>query len=68
MAGHGPDNASYDRVVASGLARETLEDIMAYMFESRRVQRLTRLGIESPLMQLDYDHCWSGSAKAELPR
>lgn len=68
MAGHGPDKASYDRAIAAELTPDRIEDMMAFMFESRRVLCPTRFAMESPLMQLDYDHCWSGFAKAELPR
>jgi len=68
MAGHGPDKASYERALAAALTPERIDDMMAFMFESRRVLRPTRLAMESPLMQLDYDDCWSGFAKAKLPR
>jgi homogentisate 1,2-dioxygenase len=40
---------------------------MAFMFESRWVIRPTRFATSSPLMQLDYDDCWSGFTKAQTP-
>ncbi|MDZ5649578.1 homogentisate 1,2-dioxygenase [Nitrospirillum sp. BR 11828] len=68
MSGHGPDRTSYERAVAADLKPHKIENTMAFMFESRWVIRPTRFAIETPLMQLDYDDCWSGFTKAELPR
>ncbi|RYD82426.1 MAG: homogentisate 1,2-dioxygenase, partial [Sphingomonadales bacterium] len=68
MAGHGPDKASYDAAIAADLKPQKIEKTMAFMFESSAVLRPTRFAVESPLMQLDYDDCWSGFTKAELPK
>ena len=67
MSGHGPDRASYEAAVAATLAPHRIEGTMAFMFESRHVLRPTAFALESPTMQLDYDDCWSGFAKAVLP-
>lgn len=67
MAGHGPDRASYEKAIAVELAPHKIEDTMAFMFESRWVIRPTRFAIETPLVQLDYDDCWEGFAKAQVP-
>ena len=67
MAGHGPDQASYENAVAAGLKPHRIDNTMAFMVESRYVIRPTRAAVESPLMQLDYDDCWAGFRKAELP-
>jgi homogentisate 1,2-dioxygenase len=67
MAGHGPDRASYEKAIATELAPHKIEDTMAFMFESRWVIRPTRFAIETPLVQLDYDDCWEGFAKARVP-
>ncbi|RSU57785.1 homogentisate 1,2-dioxygenase [Sphingobium yanoikuyae] len=67
MAGHGPDRASYDKAIAADLAPQRIADTMAFMFESRMVLRPTRWAMESPLLQPDYDECWSGFRKAQLP-
>jgi homogentisate 1,2-dioxygenase len=40
---------------------------MAFMFESRHVLRPTRWAMATPLLQPDYDACWDGFAKAQLP-
>ncbi|MEA1674818.1 homogentisate 1,2-dioxygenase [Nitrospirillum sp. BR 11163] len=68
MSGHGPDRTSYERAVAADLKPHKIENTMAFMFESRWVIRPTRFATETPLMQLDYDDCWAGFTKAELPR
>ncbi|MGK6320722.1 homogentisate 1,2-dioxygenase [Sphingomonas sp. DT-204] len=67
MAGHGPDQASYDGAVRAELRPHKIENTMAFMFESRFVFRPTRFATETPLAQLDYDDCWSGFRKAEVP-
>jgi homogentisate 1,2-dioxygenase len=67
MSGHGPDRASYDAATAAELKPHKIESTMAFMFESRSVLRPTRFALESPLAQLDYDDCWSGFTKAQLP-
>lgn len=67
MSGHGPDRESYEKAVASNLAPHKIEDTMAFMFESRWVIRPTRFATETPLHQLDYDDCWTGFTKAQVP-
>jgi homogentisate 1,2-dioxygenase len=37
------------------------------MFETRLVLRPTRLALETPALQRDYDSCWSGFAKLFEP-
>lgn len=67
MSGHGPDRESYEKAVASNLAPHKIENTMAFMFESRLVIRPTRFAVETPLAQLDYDDCWAGFSKAQVP-
>lgn len=67
MSGHGPDQASYEKAVAADLTPHKIENTMAFMFESRNVFRLTRWANETPLAQLDYDDCWNGFRKAQVP-
>ncbi|WP_093087540.1 homogentisate 1,2-dioxygenase [Sphingobium sp. AP50] len=67
MSGHGPDQASYDGAVRAELAPHKIENTMAFMFESRFPFQPTRFALETPLCQLDYDDCWSGFRKAQLP-
>jgi homogentisate 1,2-dioxygenase len=68
LSGHGPDRVSYERAVAADLKPHKIEHTLAFMFESRWVIRPTAWALETPLMQLDYDDCWAGFTKAELPR
>jgi homogentisate 1,2-dioxygenase len=68
MSSHGPDKASYDKAVAATLAPHKIDDTMAFMFESRWVIRPTRFAAEAPFAQPDYESCWTGFTKAELPR
>jgi len=67
MSGHGPDQASYEAAVSAELAPHKIENTMAFMFESRFVFKTTRFARETPLCQLDYDECWSGFQKAQVP-
>ncbi len=68
MNGHGPDKASYDKAVAADLAPHRIDNTMAFMFESRHVLRPTPWAMATPLRQDDYDTCWDGFTKAELPK
>jgi homogentisate 1,2-dioxygenase len=67
MSGHGPDRASYEAAVGATLTPHRIENTMAFMFESRFPFRTTRFAQETPLCQLDYDDCWTGFRKAQLP-
>ena len=67
MSGHGPDQASYEGAIKADLQPHKIKDTLAFMFESRWVIRPTRFAMETPALQSDYDHCWSGFQKAKLP-
>lgn len=67
MSAHGPDVASHDRAVAATLAPHRIEATMAFMFESRLPFVATPWAMATPLLQRDYDECWTGFAKARLP-
>ncbi|WP_022681605.1 homogentisate 1,2-dioxygenase [Sphingobium bisphenolivorans] len=67
MASHGPDVDSYRRAVSAELNPQKIEGSMAFMFESRYAFRPTEWAMETSLLQSDYDACWSGFRKAELP-
>ena len=67
MNGHGPDRESYEKAIAADLKPVKIDNTLAFMFESRRVIRPTRFATETPLLQDDYDACWSDFAKATLP-
>jgi homogentisate 1,2-dioxygenase len=67
MSGHGPDRESYERAVTVELKPHKIDNTLAFMFESRWVIRPTRFATETPLAQLDYDDCWDGFTKAQVP-
>ena len=67
MSGHGPDRESHERAVAATLAPQRIENTMAFMFETRHVLTPTRWAVETDLLQRDYDSCWQGFRKAQLP-
>jgi homogentisate 1,2-dioxygenase len=67
MSAHGPDQATYERAIETDLGPCRLDDTMAFMFETRAIIGLTRHAAESPLCQRDYDNCWKGFHKAQLP-
>jgi homogentisate 1,2-dioxygenase len=67
MSGHGPDADTYATAVSAELSPHKIEDTMAFMFESRLILRPTGWAMETPLLQNDYDECWSGFRKAQLP-
>ena len=68
MSGHGPDRPSYERAIHADLSPVRTDNGMAFMFESRFAFSPTRFAMETPLCQLDYDDCWAGFQKAQVPR
>lgn len=67
MAGHGPDLGSYEGAIKAELGPHRVENTMAFMFESCHVFQPTNFAMTTPLMQLDYDDCWAGFPKAQVP-
>ena len=67
MNGHGPDQASYEKASAAALAPMKIDGTMAFMFETRSVIRPTAWAMKTPGLQLDYDNCWRGFKKAQIP-
>jgi homogentisate 1,2-dioxygenase len=68
MSAHGPDRETYDKAVSSDLAPSKIDGTLAFMFETRWVISPTRAAIESPVLQTDYDACWTNLKKATLPK
>ncbi len=66
MSGHGPDQATYEAAVAADLKPHKIEGTLAFMFETRAPIRVSKWAESSPLMQLDYDDCWSGFEKGRV--
>ena len=63
MLPHGPDAAGFDKATSVELKPVKLDDTMAFMFETRFPQHLTRFAAELETLQPDYADCWSGLKK-----
>ncbi|MGI4818556.1 MAG: homogentisate 1,2-dioxygenase [Janthinobacterium lividum] len=66
MSGHGPDQASWEGATNADLKPHKIENTLAFMFETRMPIRTTTWAEQTPLMQLDYDDCWSGFDKGRV--
>jgi homogentisate 1,2-dioxygenase len=55
MLPHGPDQEAFERASAADLKPQKLEGTLAFMFESRLPQRVTRFAAECPQLQKEYD-------------
>lgn len=67
MSAHGPDVASHAKASAEALAPHKIDNTMAFMFESRWPIQPSAAALASPLLQKEYDACWTGFEKAKLP-
>jgi homogentisate 1,2-dioxygenase len=63
MLAHGPDASGFDKATKSDLKPVKLEDTMAFMFETRFPQMLTRHAAETETRQDDYLDCWEDLRK-----
>ena len=63
MLPHGPDAQSFQRASESELRPMKLTDTLAFMFETRFPQHLTRYAAELETLQEDYPECWAGLEK-----
>lgn len=63
MLPHGPDANAFDRASNAKLEARKLSSTMAFMFETRYPQHVTKYAAELPALQKDYRECWSA-----LPR
>jgi homogentisate 1,2-dioxygenase len=59
MLPHGPDKAAYDHATKVELKPSKLTGTMAFMFETRFPQHVTKFAAESPTLQPDYASCWT---------
>lgn len=58
MSAHGPDASAYQKAVSQTLVPEYYDNILAFMFESRLVWRLTYQAFYADYRQKDYVRCW----------
>src|SRR6516225_9248847 len=60
MRPHGPDETAFEHASNSELKPVKLTDTMAFMFETRFPQRLTKYAADLKERQDDYMDCWKG--------
>ena len=58
MLAHGPDAEAFERASNAKLEPVKLTGTMAFMFETRFPQRITRYAAESSVLDRDYQDCW----------
>ena len=63
MLAHGPDAFGFDKATQAELKPVKLEETMAFMFETRFPQMLTKHAAETETLQDDYIDCWNGLKK-----
>jgi homogentisate 1,2-dioxygenase len=63
MLPHGPDRDAFEHASNVKLEPVKLTGTMAFMFETRFPQVLTRYAAETPALQPDYQDCWKGLQK-----
>ena len=60
MMPHGPDRDAFEKASTVELKPVKLSDTMAFMFETRFPQMVTRFAAELETLQTDYVNCWEG--------
>ncbi|MBX3518961.1 MAG: homogentisate 1,2-dioxygenase [Xanthobacteraceae bacterium] len=63
MLPHGPDVDAFEHASNVELKPVKLKNTLAFMFETRFRQRVTKYAATSPALQDDYIDCWSGLKK-----
>ena len=63
MLPHGPDTEAFERASNSELKPHKLENTMAFMFETRFPQRVTKYAAAHASLQHDYVDCWADIKK-----
>ncbi len=63
MLPHGPDGDAFSKASAADLKPVKLTNTLAFMFETRYPQHLTRYAAELETLQKDYVECWTGLEK-----
>jgi homogentisate 1,2-dioxygenase len=63
MLPHGPDKSAFDRASQTDLKPVKLTNTMAFMWETRFPQQLTRYAATLASLQDNYADCWSGLGK-----
>jgi homogentisate 1,2-dioxygenase len=63
MLPHGPDSDAFEHASNAELKPVKLTNTLAFMFETRFRQRITKYAAELPTRQDDYADCWKGLKK-----
>jgi homogentisate 1,2-dioxygenase len=63
MLPHGPDAEAFEKASTMELKPRKLSNTMAFMFETRFPQRVTKYAAELSTLQDDYVDCWQGIKK-----
>jgi homogentisate 1,2-dioxygenase len=63
MLPHGPDSDAFESASNAELKPVKLTNTLAFMFETRFRQRITKYAAELPTRQDDYIDCWKGLKK-----
>ncbi|TCN23246.1 homogentisate 1,2-dioxygenase [Sinorhizobium americanum] len=63
MLAHGPDASGFEKATNSELKPVKLDNTMAFMFETRFPQQLTRFAAELETLQDNYIDCWADLKK-----
>jgi homogentisate 1,2-dioxygenase len=63
MLPHGPDSDAFTHASNVELKPVKLSNTLAFMFETRFRQRVTKYAATSPALQANYIECWSGLQK-----
>lgn len=67
MMAHGPDLEAFEKASFTELKPHKLENTLAFMFETRFPQRVTKYAAELSTLQPDYAECWKGLIKRFNP-
>ena len=60
MLPHGPDDQAFENASNAELKPVKLTNTLAFMFETRFRQRVTRYAADLPQRQANYADCWQG--------
>ncbi len=63
MLPHGPDAEGFEKASNTELKPVKMENTLAFMFETRFPQQVTKFAIECGTLQDDYVDCWAGLKK-----
>ena len=63
MLPHGPDQRAYEQATQAELQPVKISKSLAFMFETRFPQHLTRYAAELATLEADYADCWTGLKK-----